>query len=591
MWLGGLHIRSYIVGQMISTSPVAPVALSPDRLAADLAALAAEPLDVLVIGGGIVGAGTALDAVTRGLRVGVVEAQDWASGTSSRSSKLIHGGLRYLQMHDFSLVREALHERSVLLQISPHLVHPVPFIYPLRHRFFERAYVGLGILLYDLLARTTRTGAGMPFHRQLSRRRAHELAPALRERRFIGAVQYYDGQVDDARHTLSVLRTAASHGAFVASRLQAVALLRERDRVTGARLRLVETGQELEVRARVVVSATGVWTEDFEGIADIERDLKMKIQPSKGVHLVVPRRCIDSSTALILPTEKSVLFALPWGEHWLVGTTDTNWAHDRARPTATAVDVDYLLATLNEALESPLSRADVESVYVGLRPLIAGAGDETTKLSREHAVNCPLPGLVLVSGGKYTTYRVMARDAVDAAVEHARLSAAPCRTERTPIVGADGFAEAWESRLTLAAHHGLPVVEIERLLRRYGSLVGEFFAAAACNPLALVPLAGASSYLQAEVAYAVTHEGARHLDDVLERRTRLAIETRDRGTVAAEEVAAIMAPLLGWTEAIVTDDVEAYRATVGAEVAAEQEPNDALADAHMNKVVPFLPTP
>jgi glycerol-3-phosphate dehydrogenase len=565
------------------------VALSPERYASDLARLEGRSFDVLVVGGGIVGAGAALDAASRGLRVAVVEAQDWASGTSSRSSKLIHGGLRYLQMYDFALVREALRERAVLLRLAPHLVHPVPILYPLRHRVVERAYVGAGVLLYDLLARTGGTSAGLPFHRQLSRSQTFAVAPALDRRRYVGAVQYYDGQVDDARHTLMVLRTAASHGAVVTNRMRAIELVREGGKVVGARVEQSETGRVTQVRASVVVSATGVWTEQFESLGG--RVDALKVQPSKGVHLVVPRRCIDSSTALILPTEKSVLFVLPWGEHWIIGTTDTPWSHALAEPAASAADIEYLLATVDSALARPIAREDVESVYVGLRPLIAGAGEETTKLSREHAVNRALPGLVLVSGGKYTTYRVMARDVIDAAVDHAAIVASPSRTESVPIVGSAGYAQLAARPETLEGSAGLSHEQVERLLGRYGSLASEVLAPARSDPTLLAPVARSGGYLRAEVTYAVTHEGARHVEDVVVRRTRAAIETADRGADAAAEVATLMAPLLGWDDARVEEEVRGYRDQLAAEVDAELQPDDDRAAARRAAVETFLPRP
>ncbi|MGC8627680.1 MAG: glycerol-3-phosphate dehydrogenase/oxidase [Acidimicrobiales bacterium] len=565
------------------------VALSPEAHARHFASLGKDMFDVLVVGGGIVGAGAALDAATRGLKVAIVEAQDWASGTSSRSSKLVHGGLRYLQMYDFALVREALRERAVLLRTAPHLVRPLPIIYPLRHRALERAYVTAGIFLYDMLARAAKEGPRLPSHRQLSRQKVRELAPSLDPRRFIGAVQYYDGQVDDARHTLAVLRTAASHGAVVVSRARVTGLLQGQGRINGAKLANAETGAEVQARAKVVVSATGVWTEQFEALAG--RASTLRLQPSKGVHLVVPKGRIHASTALILPTEKSVLFVLPWGEHWVIGTTDTTWEHDLARPTATAADIDYLLSTVNTALVSPLARSDIESVYVGLRPLIAGAGEETTKLSREHAVNRAMPGLVLISGGKYTTYRVMAKDVIDAAVEHAHLRAGPCSTASVPIVGAEGFSEMAGRARALAAETGLAPGQIGRLLARYGALVPEVLAEATDDASLLQQLTAAGGYIGAEVAYAVTHEDARHLEDVMERRTRISIETKDRGVEAASQVARIMAPLLGWDKATAGSELEAYRDLVAAELSAENEPDDASALERLAQVQPLLPLP
>ncbi|MDA8292061.1 MAG: glycerol-3-phosphate dehydrogenase/oxidase [Actinomycetota bacterium] len=567
--------------------PGRAVALSPAYYREALSALASERFDVLVVGGGIVGAGTALDAATRGLRVALVEAQDFAAGTSSRSSKLVHGGLRYLQMHDFALVREALRERAVLFRIAPHLVRPVPILYPLRHRVVERAYVTAGVLLYDLFAHSGRRGAGLPFHRQVSRARMRAIAPALSPKA-VGAVLYYDGQVDDARYVLSVVRTAAANGAVVANRVRATGLLREGRRVVGVRAVQVESGAEIDVRADAVVSATGAWTESFESLTG-GREV-MRLQPAKGVHLVVPRGRIEASTALILPTSSSVLFVLPWGDHWVIGTTDTPWEHDLARPAANAGDIDYLLRTVNEALSKPLDRSDVESVFVGIRPLIAGTSSETTKLSREHAVDAPVPGLTLVSGGKYTTYRLMAEDVVDAALRDRR-GAPPSRTEGVPILGSDGYEDGLAAVPALAADHGLAPDEVRRLLGRYGGLLGEVLEPARADPSLLGTVGASSGYLWAEVVYAVTHEGARHLEDVLSLRTRISIETRDRGSELASAVAGVMATHLGWGRADVEREVDAYRRLVAAELAAEGERDDAGAAAAMATARPLLPGP
>ena len=370
---------------------------------------------MLIIGGGVVGAGAALDAVTRGLSTAIVEARDWASGTSSRSSKLIHGGLRYLEMLDFGLVREALHERGLLVQrIAPHLIRPVPFLYPLAHRVWERPYVGAGVLLYDTLGTALGTSRGLPHHRHLSRRRALREAPCLSPDAVTGAVQYWDAQVDDARHTLAVVRTAVSFGAQAANRTRVIGLLRVGERVTGARVIDLETGTEFEIRAKQVINATGVWTDETQQLADTRG--QFHVRASKGVHLVVPRDRLQSSTGIILRTETSVLLVIPWGRHWIIGTTDTDWNLDLAHPAASARDIDYLLDRVNSVLSSPLTRADVEGVYAGLRPLLSGESESTSKLSREHVVGHPVPGLVVIAGGKYTTYRVMGRDAVDEAV-------------------------------------------------------------------------------------------------------------------------------------------------------------------------------
>ncbi|MEU3396304.1 glycerol-3-phosphate dehydrogenase/oxidase [Streptomyces filamentosus] len=552
--------------------------LGPAGRADALAAMAATELDVLVVGGGVVGAGTALDAVTRGLSTGIVEARDWASGTSSRSSKLIHGGLRYLEMLDFALVREALKERGLLLErLAPHLVKPVPFLYPLRHRGWERVYAGSGVALYDAMSVSSGRGRGLPVHRHLSRKGALRVAPCLRKDALTGALQYYDAQMDDARFVLTLVRTAVSYGARAANRARVVGFLREGERVVGVRVQDVETGGEHVIRARQVVNATGVWTDDTQALIG-ERG-QFHVRASKGIHLVVPKDRIHSSTGLILRTEKSVLFVIPWGRHWIIGTTDTDWDLDKAHPAASSADIDYLLEHVNTVLATPLSRDDVEGVYAGLRPLLAGESDATSKLSREHTVAHPVPGLVVVAGGKYTTYRVMAKDAVDEAVHGLDRRVAPCVTEDTPLIGAEGYRALWNARARIAARAGLHVVRVEHLLDRYGSLAEELLALIAEDPSLGEPLAAADDHLRAEIVYAASHEGARHLDDVLTRRTRVSIETFDRGTRSARECAELMAPVLGWDEEQIAKEVEHYEKRVEAERESQRQPDDLTADA------------
>ena len=540
--------------------------------------MAERELDVLVVGGGVVGAGTALDAVTRGLSTGLVEARDWAAGTSSRSSKLIHGGLRYLEMLDFGLVREALKERGLLLErIAPHLVKPVPFLYPLQHQGWERLYAGTGVALYDLMSMARGHGRGLPVHRHLSRRGALRVAPCLKKDALVGALQYYDAQVDDARYVATLVRTAATYGAKVANRARVTGFLREGERVVGVRLQDLAGGGEYEVRAKQVVNATGVWTDDTQAMVG-ERG-QFHVRASKGIHLVVPRDRIHSTTGLILRTEKSVLFVIPWGRHWIIGTTDTEWNLDKAHPAASSADIDYLLERVNAVLAVPLTRDDVEGVYAGLRPLLAGESDATSKLSREHSVAHPVPGLVVVAGGKYTTYRVMAKDAVDAAVHGLDQRVADCVTEDIALVGAEGYPALWNARAHIAVRTGLHVARVEHLLNRYGSLAEEVFALIADDPTLGAPLTGADDYLRAEVVYAASHEGARHLDDVLIRRTRISIETFDRGTRCAREAAQLMAPVLGWDEARLDREVEHYEKRVEAERESQRQPDDLTADA------------
>ncbi|MER7505695.1 glycerol-3-phosphate dehydrogenase/oxidase [Nonomuraea pusilla] len=552
--------------------------LGPAERAAALEEMAAEELDVVVVGGGVVGAGIALDAATRGLAVGLVEARDFASGTSSRSSKLVHGGLRYLEQLNFELVREALRERALLLQrIAPHLVRPVPFLFPMTHYLWERPYVGAGVALYDVLGYTAGLTRGMPGHRHLSRARALRLAPALKRRAFTGAVQYWDAQVDDARYVMTMLRTAATYGAMVAPRARVVGFLREGDRVTGVRVRDMESGEKFDVHARQVVNATGVWTDDIQELVGGRGQIH--VRASKGIHLVVPRDRIHSYTGIILRTEKSVLFVIPWGRHWIIGTTDTAWNLDKIHPAASRSDIDYLLDHVNAVLSVPLTRDDVEGVYAGLRPLLYGESEETSKLSREHVVAKPVPGLVMIAGGKYTTYRVMAEDAVDAVAHGLDQRVPRSCTDRIALAGAEGYQALWNSRHRLAQSSGLHVARIEHLLQRYGSLIHEVLDLVARDPSLARPLTGADDYLRAEVVYAATHEGARHLDDVLSRRTHITIETFHRGLAVAQEAAELLAGPLGWDDDQVKREVEHFTKHVEAERRSQEQDTDQEADA------------
>jgi glycerol-3-phosphate dehydrogenase len=500
-------------------------------------------LDVLVVGGGITGAGAALDAATRGLRVGLVEARDLAAGTSSASSKLIHGGLRYLEMGDIGLVREALRERELLLtRIAPDLVAPVPFLWPLRGRVRERAYLGAGLLLYDTIG-----GArSVPRHRHLSRRGALAVAPALRADALIGAVQFHDAAEDDARMVVAVARTAAAHGAYVATRV----------RVTGFRrageVEAIdeETGEPLLLRARHVAGAAGVWTDRLRELAGGVSS--RRIVPSKGIHVFVAGDRLRMDTGLLARTEKSVLFVIPWQGGWLIGDTDTPWRMGPDEPVATGADVDYLLARTNALLAEPLRREDVHGVIVGLRPLVADAApSDTTRISRRHVVESPAPGLTTIAGGKYTTYRVMAADLVDA-VGRALGGVGPSVTREVPLV-ADRAQE-------LAA-----LIE--------------------ANPALAEPLEGGGGHLRAEIVHACTHEGALHLDDVLERRTRLALTAPDRGLAAAPGAATLMADALGWSPARAREETAAWRASVAARRAGEEERDDERALAAYRAVL------
>jgi glycerol-3-phosphate dehydrogenase len=518
--------------------------LDPAARAGALERMRQERFDLLVIGGGITGAGIALDAATRGLSVALVEASDIAAGTSSRSSKLIHGGLRYLEMLDLGLVREALRERRLLLtRLAPQLVRPVPFLFPLRHRVWERPYMGAGLLLYDSMGGARH----VPRARHLSKRAALRSAPALRPDALIGAVRFHDAQEDDALYAVSVARTAAAHDAAIATRAAVTAFVRdEGGRVVGAQVRDGVAGETFAVRARHTVAAVGVGTDRVLELATGRPHHELR--PSKGVHVLVPRAAIPMRIGLFMRTEKSIFHAIPWGkDHWLLGDTDTEWDGEPDAPVANRADVDYLLAKVSSVLVRPVERAQVCGVYAGLRPLVASAGSgATTKLSRQHRLFHPVPGLTAIAGGKYTTYRVMARDAVDAAARDLGATVAPSRTADVPLLaGGDD----------------------------------EVRALAAADPALAGPIPGAGRHVMAAAVHACTHQGALDLDDILARRMRVAIEVPDRGRAAAAAVAPAVAGVLGWSDARAEEEVARYVRLRDAEAAAEAAPDDISARA------------
>jgi glycerol-3-phosphate dehydrogenase len=403
-------------------------------------------------------------------------------------------------------------------------------------------------------------------------------------------MSYYDGRVDDARYVVNLVRTAVANGAHAANRTEVIGFLQEKGRVVGATLKDLQTGEEFEVRAKQVINSTGVWTGKTQEL--VHDGGTLRVRASKGIHIVVPRDKFKSVMGLLLRTEKSVLFVIPWGRHWIIGTTDTDWHYDKAHPSATATDIQYLLDHVNSVLDEPITHEDIEGVYVGLRPLLAGESESTAKLSREHVVVKPKPGLVLIAGGKWTTYRVMANDAVDAAVEELNTGAGegsipPSVTASIPLLGASGYKAAWNRRTRTAAKAGLPRPVVEHLLNRYGSMADDLLALIAADPAQAEPLPGNPDYLRAEVTYAVTHEGALHVEDVLARRTRYNIETRDRGIEASVVVAKIMGGLLDWNAAEEKAEARNYRLSVEAELAAEQQSTDEAANA-LRTAVPSI---
>lgn len=545
------------------------------------------PVDVLVVGGGVTGAGTALDAATRGLATAVVEAGDWGSGTSQWSTKLVHGGLRYLQMLDFALVHEALTERGLLLRtLAPHLVKPMPFLIPLEHRVWQRAYYGAGVTLYDLLANLMPGRRALPIHQHRSRSGLHREFPQLRAEQAVGAVKYWDATVDDARLVSTLVRTAHAYGAHAASRTRAVGLLKDGSgAVVGATLLDLETGRTFEARARRVISCAGVWTEEVTDLAGTEGGLR--VLASKGIHLVVPRDRIAGESGLFLQTERSVLFFIPWSRYWIIGTTDTPWQLDLGHPVATATDIDYVLEHANEVLTTRLTRDDVVGWYAGLRPLLqpgTKAAGDSASVSREHTVASPVPGLTVVGGGKLTTYRVMARDAVDFALGD-RAAELPSITEQIPLLGAVGEAAMRRRMPALRDRFGWSVQHTDHLLHRYGSLVEQLVELIDEDASLARPLEHAPAYLRVEIAYACISEGVLHLEDVMMRRTRLYYEEPRKGLAAVPEIADIAVQWLGWDEHREASEVAAYERRVLADEAAALEPDDESAVAARDRVL------
>jgi glycerol-3-phosphate dehydrogenase len=529
--------------------------LDPEQRDAALKSLATNTFDVLVIGGGVTGVGAALDAASRGLKVALVDASDIASGTSSRSSKLIHGGLRYLEQYDFKLVREALHERELMVSsLAPHLVKPLAFLYPLHEKVRERTYVGAGLALYDALRGFQRA---LPGHKHISQKKTAQIAPSLRPDIVTGAIKYFDAQVDDARHTMMIARTAARHGAVIATNVRVESLIREGKRVLGVKARDTESGKLITIKATATVMCAGIWSDELHESFGLKAGYNVTM--SKGVHIVLPKNAIKSTEGIILKTSLSVLFLIPWADKWIVGTTDTPYTGDRREPLADRDDVEYIIKEANKVLKPKLKIQDVIGVYAGLRPLVANKKDSsTTKLSREHTVDRSAPGFVSIAGGKYTTYRVMGKDVIDLAGVELRRIIPESVTEKLPIVGADGYFALVQQAERIAEESGLSTDNVIHLLNRYGSLISEVLEIIEDDPKMAKPFTPGLPYLKAEIYYAASHEGARSVDDVISRRTRLAFEAPNSAMDLANDVATIISPILEWTPKQKKDSVNAY---------------------------------
>jgi glycerol-3-phosphate dehydrogenase len=550
-------------------TPIPPLIPSPFDRRAALARLADEHFDVLVIGGGITGAGVALDAASRGLRTALVERDDFASGTSSKSSKLVHGGLRYLQQKEFVLVYENLAERQRLLDNAPHLVRPLPFLIPLfgKEGVVNKAVVRIysnALWLYDL---TGGLRIGM-LHKRVSREETLVHMPTLDTSRLVAGFLYYDAQADDARLTLTIARTASvDYGVPAVNYAGVTALLKDdQGRVSGARL---DNG--IEVRARAVVNAAGVWSDDVRALDEGRHP--QTIRPAKGIHLTVPWSKVRCDIAAVIPVRKDgrSIFVVPWGDRVYVGTTDTDYDGPLENPACTPDDVAYLLDAVNAFLVEPLSPDDVLGTWAGLRPLVRDAKSEkTADLSRRHAVGRSASGVITVTGGKLTTYRKMAADAVDDVVgvlaQGGRSRTKRSRTKHLALRGAHGTDAL---RAPGAAQRlGTSDALLEHLTGRYGGEARTLLAMIAAHPALAEPLVPTLPYVKAEAIYAVRYEMATTVDDVLARRTRARLLARDASADVALDVARLIAPELGWTDAEAATQAASYRAAVADERAA-----------------------
>ena len=527
----------------------------------DIGTLARNHWDVLVVGGGITGCGVLLDAASRGLSAALIEREDFAVGTSSRSSRLIHGGLRYLEQFQIGLVREALRERSILLKLAPHLVRLEAFLFPVYGGPLARPFYGAGLTMYDLLGAAADGG----FHRHLSVAESLAAVPSLRRKSLRGAFLYHDGQEDDARYVVGVVRTARSKGALALTRVTALRPIEEGGRLAGCVARDELGGSEFEVHASSVIDATGVWTGRADG--PFPAPGSRITRPSRGVHLVVPRDRIPSRHGLTLRIPHRVCFLVPWPDRWVIGTTDHEDAAPVDRPSPTLAEVDEILGNVNGSLDVGLTRQDVVGAFAGFRPLATdpgGTGGSTVKASREHRIRTEPNGLIRISGGKFTTYRLMAQQTVDAALGSAAAKARPSTTAEVPIVGAAAQGALDELGASISAETGLARDQADRLVARHGTEATDVVRLGRdlglLRPLGADGMAADGMPLEAEVVWSVRQESALSVDDFLARRTRLAQELADRGAAVAPRVSALMGAELGWSSAEQRDAVTAFLA-------------------------------
>jgi glycerol-3-phosphate dehydrogenase len=547
----------------------------------NLSELGSRRFDVLVIGGGVTGAGVALDAVTRGYSVALVEKTDFASGTSSKATKLVHGGIRYLPNFDFALVHEALVERGLLLQNAPYLVRPLGFVLPLyegdRHPvgmpFTTPGGIGLrylldlGLWLYDILAGKH----NIHRHRHLSRQQVLRYAPTLVTEGLKEGFIYYDAQTHDARLTLALIRTAAQYGATITNYSEVISFVSEGDKLTGARVCDRLSGQEITVQARHIVNATGIFSEQVEALTGAEP--QVQIEPSKGVHLVLSAQDLQlGDAAIVLPEteDQRILFIVPWQSRVIFGTTDTGTG-DLDHPAATQQDITYLLKYLNRYLSVHLTEADIISTFAGYRPLMKPrqTAHSTARLSRTHAVLESPSGLVSIGGGKLTTYRRMAQDTVD--VLNRRDGSKPVHpTINLPLQGSAGWAVKQRELKSRGEQLGLSAQTIDHLGHSYGAEASTILELVAADASLSKRLIEDLPYIKAEIVYGCRYEMAMTPDDVLARRTSITLEDRQRGAGIVEEVARLMAQEQAWSEGQQQTLTQAYRDAMQEQIAAEQ---------------------
>ena len=537
--------------------------------AQSIAQMRAETFDVLIIGGGITGAGLALDAAARGLKTALIEKRDFAAGTSSRTTKLIHGGLRYLEHYDFALVREGLKERAELLKLAPHLDDPLEFVIPIyaekRRNYDHPLLVRAGLILYDLLAGKYNIGR----HRRISQTEALQLAPQLDPRGLKGALVYYDGRTNDARLVIEIIKTAHAHGAAIANYVKLASFRKDASgNVCGAYLHDELTEASFDINARVVINATGVWMNEVRSLsADLSDDDK-QLRPSKGIHLTVSAARLNVTTAWLIPAlgEKRFYFVVPWEGRVNIGTTDTDYNGDKDAPGAVAAEVTNILQAINAYFPSAqLEPSDVISAWAGLRPLISSGNTKqsTTAVSRKEEIFTDRDGLISLAGGKLTTYRLMAERGIDLATEQLRdrfgVQAKPVSTKQILLSGGSVNRADLETQAHKISHtENLPLATTRHLLHNYGANTEHILELKHEDEALRQPLLPDLPNIAAEVIYAVRAEAALTIADVMTRRTRIAMLGAAMDCV--EKVAELMARELGWDEEQKTQQITAFRA-------------------------------